>query len=208
MLQLEAAQFSAQLPLRGPPLPLLTPPCSSSLAPGSVHCPFRPPAPPHFMKPCPLCTVFTPLAPGAQGASPPPTYMHTRAHTYTHMVDTTQVHRAAAPGPPRGSMLSLALGTQPAPETALGPASPGQAGARHPGLPSPGPRSTPGSALKKTGGDAPLAGLWRSLPCPALTASPTSSVSASQEGKGAKQENGSHSPSPRAGLAEEGAGAS
>lgn len=82
-------------PAASAPLPRFSPP-----APGSVHCPLRPPAPPHSMKPCPLHSLHT-AGPRGTGSEPPHTHMHARAHTYTHMVDTTQVHRAAAPAPPR-----------------------------------------------------------------------------------------------------------
>lgn len=50
--------------------------------------------------PSPFCIAFSTWAPGTQGVRAA-TPKRARTHThYTHTVDTTQVHRAAAPGPP------------------------------------------------------------------------------------------------------------
>lgn len=70
--------------------------------------------------------------------------------------------------------------------------------------------STPGAALKKTGDYAHLAGLWRDLPiCLFGLHTLPHFFSISKLGRqGAKQENGSQSPSPRAGLVEDEAGTS
>lgn len=180
-VQLEAARSQPRCLCssspRGPPPPAPPPLLHPSLLllsrPGSAHCPLGPPAPPHFTKPCPLCTAFTPPAPGAQRASePPPTHMHARAHTYTHTVDTTQVHRAAAPRPPRGLCCPWRSG--PSRHLRLPWVRP---------LPSPGPRSTPGTALKKTGDGAPLAGLWRGLPVPVWLSRPPPLLQSQQVGK-------------------------
>lgn len=139
-------QPSSQPSCLCPSSPPLLPP------PGSVHCPLRPPAPPHSMKPCPLCTVFTPLATGGQGASPPPTHMHARAHTYTHRVDTTQVHRAAAPAPPRALYCPWHSG----PSRHLKLPGPGRGPAPRPPLSRASLHSRP--RLKENGGRCPPGG--------------------------------------------------
>lgn len=183
--QLEAAQFSAHFwgpssPC-GPPPPLLTLPCFSP-APGSVHCPLRPPAPPHFTKPCPLCTVFTPLAPEGQGATPHP-HTCTRGHIHTHGGHDTSTQGCGS-RTPEGSVLSLAFRAQPAPETALARPGPSTSASPLLGL---SPLQAPPQRKRGTvptwrasGGICPSA-------CLALMTSPTSLVSASHEGKGAKQ---------------------
>lgn len=127
-------------------------------------------------KPCPLCILLSTAGPGKQGASTL-TPTHARTHTYTHTLWTQHKYtglRLQDPG--AGYILSSAFRAQPAPETALERASLGQAGAKRLDLPPPGPTlglgrgrpfSTPGTALKKTGDGAHLAGLWRDLPvCP------------------------------------------
>lgn len=72
------------------------------------------------------------------------------------------------------------------------------------------PLSTPGTALKKTGDRAHLAGVWRDLPgrLSGSHALPQFCRVGKSGRKGAKQGNGSRSPSPRAGRAEDGAGTS
>lgn len=184
--------------------PLRTPPGFSSPAPGSVHCPLRPPAPPHSMKPCPLHSLHT-AGPRGTGTEPP-THTHACAGTHIH---THGGHNTSTQGcgssTPEGSVLSLAFRAQPAPETAWARPGPSTSASPLLGL---SPLQAPPQRKRGTvptwrasGGICPSAHL-------ALVTSPTSLVSASQEGKGAKQENGSHSPSPRTGLAEEGAGSS
>lgn len=160
------------------------------------------------MKACPLCTG------GPQGdrVRVPPPRTHTKWTRH-------QVHGLRLQDPGAGYILSLAFRAQPAPETALGWASPGQARPNALAFLPPGPYrelgreqllSTPGTALKKTGDRAHLAGLWRGLPiCLSGLHALPHFFSISKSGrKGAKQENGSQSPSPRAGPVEDEAGTS
>ena len=218
---LSPAQVCPSLPPHPPPSPPLAPHLpllSCPLAQCTVLS--RPPDLPHFMKPCPLLSLQHCWPQGDRERAPRPTQTCTRAHT-RHTVDTPR-HKYTGlrlQGPRGGCVVSLAFRAQPAPETALGQASPGQAGAKRLGLPSSGPRSRAGEGaaslhsrhcLKENGDRAHLAGLWRDLPvCPSGSQDLPHFFSISKSGrKGAKQENGSQSPSPRAGLAEDGAGTS
>lgn len=153
------------------------------------------------MKSCPLCIVFNTAGPGGQGATPHP--LHTRTCTLwtQHKYAGLQLQ-----DPRGGSILSLAFRAQPAPETALGRVSPGQAGAKHLSLPfswaqNRGAVERAASlhsrhCLKENGGPCPPDGPLEGSACLALTLSPTSLVSASQEGKGQSRKMAPRAPPP------------
>lgn len=151
-------------------LPSHPSPASPPPPPGSPHRPLWASSPASLHEILPSLHSLQHCWPrGGQGATPHP--LHTRTCTLwtQHKYTGLQLQ-----DPRGGSILSLAFRAQPAPETALGRVSPGQAGAKHLSLPSPGPRtgglwsgrplSTPGTALKKTGDHVHLTGLWRDLP--------------------------------------------
>ena len=185
---LSPAQVCPSLPPHPPPSPPLAPHLpllSCPLAQCTVLS--RPPDLPHFMKPCPLLSLQHCWPQGDRERAPRPTQTCTRAHT-RHTVDTPR-HKYTGlrlQGPRGGCVVSLAFRAQPAPETALGQASPGQAGAKRLGLPSSGPRSRAGEGaaslhsrhcLKENGGPCPPGGplegsaclpVWLSGPPPLL----------------------------------------
>lgn len=98
----------------------------------------------------------------------PVSFCHTyNTHTHTHSGHNTDTQGCGSRTPEGGYGLSLAFRAQPAPETALGWASPGQAGAKRLGLPSPGSGSGIGEGaaslhsrhcLKENGGPCPPGG--------------------------------------------------
>lgn len=158
------------------------------------------------MKPCPLCTIFSTAGPKGTGSEPPAhTHMCMRAHVHihTHTQWTQHKYTGLRLQDPRGRyILSLAFRAQPAPETALGRASSGQAGAKHLGLPCPGEGTASlhsRHCLKENGGTVPT---WRASGGICLSArlalmtSPTSLVSASQEGKGQSRKMAPRAPPP------------
>lgn len=93
----EAAQFSAQLV--SVPLPASPPP-----PPGSPHGPLWASSPASLHEILPSLHSLQHCWPRGTGSdTSPPT------HTHMHTVDTTQVRRAAAPGPQRGLYTILGI---------------------------------------------------------------------------------------------------
>lgn len=211
---LSPAPMSAPLSLASPSLPHSPLACLSSPTPALCMDLSQPPAPPHFRKCCPLCITFSTAGPRGTGSKCPHLHTHTRAHTHTGTrTHTHGEHNTSTQGcGSRTPEQAICYRRHSGPSRHLklcwdGPLL-ARPGTNASASPLPGPTSWAGEGaaslhsrhcLKENGGPCPPGGpLEGSAHLPIwLVLSPTSLVSASQEGKGQSRKMAPRAPPPK-----------